>query len=123
MKIEPAIKDLSKYTHALLSVKATTSPELKEKVEEGSKILEANTLVAEAHQKLYKGTSNTEFDEKVQVADETLKAWMSTVYIPEGPEGVDRVDPWLRSWSTCILKICCKKMPCCLLAFLGTRML
>ena len=108
MKIEPAIKDLSKYTvqlqtskkvlekrhpqvmemHALLSVKATTAPELKEKVEEGSKILEknekflkeANTLVAEANQKLYKGTSNTEFDEKVKVADEALKAWMSTGY-------------------------------------------
>ena len=48
---------------------------------------------------------------------------VDSVQVPEGPEGVDRVDPWLRSWSTCILKICCKKMPCCLLAFLGTRML
>ena len=108
MKIEPAIKDLSKYTvqlmiskrilekrhpqvmemHALLAVNATTSPDLKEKVEEGSKILEksekllkeANPLVAEANQKLYKGTSSTEFDEKVKLAHETLQAWMSTVY-------------------------------------------
>lgn len=108
VKIEPAIKDLSKFTcqlmtakrvlekrhpqvmemHALLAVKVTTSPELKEKVEEGSKILEksekllkeANPLLAEANQKLYKGTSSTEFDEKVKLAHETLQTWMSTVY-------------------------------------------
>lgn len=108
VKIEPAIKDLSKFTvqltttkrvlekkhpqimemHALLAVKATTSPELNEKVQEGSKILEknekllkeANPLLAESNQKLYNGTSSTEFDEKVKLAHETLNTWMSTVY-------------------------------------------
>ena len=82
MKIEPAIKNLSKYTiqlqttkrvlekkhpqvmemHALLTLKSASSPELKEKVEEGNTILaknetllkEANPLLAEANQKLYK---------------------------------------------------------------------
>ena len=74
--------------HALLTVKATSSPELKEKVEEGNNILaksekllkEANPLLAEAQQKLYKAASSPEFDEKVKLAHETLQTWMSTVY-------------------------------------------